>query len=130
MERKKWLLVGIFLITFTTVVIITVRLDGQVPASKTGKPILVQLEEKGRPDAATMGLVGVPPTQPADHIERWVPELRHQGCMTCHGSAASPAPTPPDDHYYEKNQDGPVFRDNCIQCHATQNDKKTAFNRE
>jgi nitrate reductase cytochrome c-type subunit len=128
MDKKKCLLIGFFLSAFLAVVTVSVIFGGAVQTAEPAESILVQLEEEGYPDAATMVLLGAPPTQPADHIDRWVPELRHQGCMTCHGSGASPAPTPPADHFYEEDQDGPIFRDNCIQCHATQNDKKAAFN--
>lgn len=89
---------------------------------------LVQLSEKGRQSAATMQLISPPPTQPADHIARWNPELRQESCLACHGKAGTGAPTPSKNHFYDEDQKGKIFRDNCIQCHVTQNDKKPAFN--
>jgi nitrate reductase (cytochrome), electron transfer subunit len=90
--------------------------------------VLTQLEEEGREKAATMVLVQAPPMQPTDHIDRWNPDLHHESCMACHSNPATGAPTPPENHYYNNNVKDKVFRDNCQQCHATQNDTKTAFN--
>ncbi|MHC0035627.1 nitrate reductase cytochrome c-type subunit [Pseudoneobacillus sp. C159] len=93
------------------------------------QPIVVtQLEEEGREKAATMVLVGAPPMQPADHIDRWNPKLHQDSCMACHSKPETGAPTPPANHFYNDNTKDKVFRDNCQQCHATQNDTKTAFN--
>ncbi|SEN24618.1 Nitrate reductase cytochrome c-type subunit (NapB) [Mesobacillus persicus] len=128
LNNKRLLYIGLFIVVFIAAVSVTVFFDEVGETTEAEKPTLIQLEEEGRPDAATMGLVGVPPTKPADHIDRWVPELRHEGCLTCHQVGASGAPKPPEDHYIDGNQDGQIFRDNCIQCHATQNDQKTAFN--
>lgn len=89
---------------------------------------LPQLEGKDREQSATMGLIGAPPMQPADHIDRWNPEIHHESCMTCHAVPSTGAPTPPVNHYYDENINGKIFRDNCQQCHATQNDSKAAFN--
>jgi nitrate reductase (cytochrome), electron transfer subunit len=90
--------------------------------------VITQLEEEGRENAATMVLVGAPPTQPANHIERWNPDLHHESCMACHSNPATGAPTPPDNHFYNEDTKDKIFRDNCQQCHATQNDTKSAFN--
>jgi nitrate reductase (cytochrome), electron transfer subunit len=94
----------------------------------SAKTELVQLSDKGRADATTMGLVGAPPMQPKDHKDRWNPELHHQSCLACHSKPETGAPTPPKDHYYDNNTKGNVFRDNCIQCHAQQNASNPAFN--
>jgi nitrate reductase (cytochrome), electron transfer subunit len=133
MKSKKLLYIGLFIFVFVLAVVVTVVVDGGAGSevsSQAEKTILVQLEEEGRPDAETMGLDGAPPMKPADHIDRWVPELRHQGCLTCHQNGASGAPKPTADHYYQEDQDGQIFRDNCIQCHADQTIQKTAFNSE
>lgn len=96
----------------------------------TGSPekSLIQLNEEGRENAATMVLLGAPPMQPASHIDRWKPELRQESCMACHGNKSTGAPTPPDNHFYKEDIKNKVFRDNCVQCHAQQNDTKAAFN--
>jgi nitrate reductase cytochrome c-type subunit len=94
----------------------------------SAKTELIQLTEKGRQDAVTMGLIGAPPMQPKDHKDRWNPELHHQSCLACHSKPETGAPTPPKDHYYDDNTKGNVFRDNCIQCHAQQNASNPAFN--
>jgi nitrate reductase (cytochrome), electron transfer subunit len=100
-----------------------------VPNITTDQPLVVtQLEEEGREKSATMVLVGAPPMQPADHIDRWNPELHHESCMACHSNPATGAPTPPVNHFYNDDTKDKIFRDNCQQCHATQNDTKTAFN--
>ncbi|WP_066309249.1 nitrate reductase cytochrome c-type subunit [Bacillus sp. FJAT-29814] len=90
---------------------------------------VVQLAEKGRPDAATMTLLNAPPLQPATHIDRWNPEQHEKSCLACHSKPETGAPTPTADHFYENDTKGKVFRDNCVQCHAQQNDtkSKTAF---
>ncbi|MBP2239771.1 nitrate reductase cytochrome c-type subunit [Cytobacillus eiseniae] len=87
-----------------------------------------QLSDDNREASATMVLLGAPPMQPSDHIDRWNPELHHESCMTCHAVPETGAPTPPADHFYDQDIKGTVFRDNCQQCHATQNDSKSAFN--
>ena len=95
------------------------------------KPVLVQLTEKGRPDAETMGLLNAPPLQPATHVDRWNPKLHQDSCLACHGKPDTGAPTPTAGHFYDNDTKGKVFRDNCIQCHAQQNETKTktAFNK-
>jgi nitrate reductase (cytochrome), electron transfer subunit len=99
------------------------------PKLNVDQPLVVtQLEEEGREKSATMVLVGAPPMQPADHIERWNPEQHHQSCMACHSNPATGAPTPPENHFYNDDTKDKIYRDNCQQCHATQNDTKTAFN--
>lgn len=131
MKSKKLLYIGLFISVFVLAVVVTVVVDGGKGgkvSSQPERPILIQLEEEGRPEAETMGLVGAPPMKPADHIDRWVPELRHQGCLTCHQNGASEAPKPTADHYYLEDQEGTIFRDNCIQCHADQSGQKTVFN--
>jgi nitrate reductase (cytochrome), electron transfer subunit len=96
--------------------------------SSEDQPLIVtQLEEEGREKSATMVLVGSPPMQPSDHIERWNPDLHHESCMACHSNPTSGAPTPPKNHFYNEDMKDKIFRDNCQQCHATQNDTKTAF---
>jgi nitrate reductase (cytochrome), electron transfer subunit len=90
--------------------------------------VITQLEEEGREKSATMVLLGAPPMQPSDHIDRWNPDLHHESCMACHSNPATGAPTPPVNHYYNEDTKDKIFRDNCQQCHATQNDTKTAFN--
>ena len=109
--------------------------DSASPASDAPKTavakVIPQLENEGREESATMVLLGAPPMQPADHIERWNPELHHESCMTCHANPATGARTLPENHYYDNDRAaGRIFRDNCIQCHATQNDTKSAFNDE
>lgn len=99
------------------------------PKTAIDQPLVVtQLEEEGRESSATMVLVGAPPMQPNDHIDRWNPELHHESCMACHGNTATGAPTPPKNHFYNEDTNDKIFRDNCQQCHATQIDTKTAFN--
>lgn len=92
--------------------------------------VIPQLEEEGREKAATMVLQGAPPMQPESHIDRWNPELHHESCMACHGNESTGAPTPPKNHFYDDDIKNKVFRDNCVQCHAQQNDSKSAFNDE
>jgi nitrate reductase cytochrome c-type subunit len=89
------------------------------------QPVLVQLTEKGRPDATTMGLLNVPPLQPATHVDRWNPKLHQDSCLACHGKAGTGAPTPTAAHFYDNDTKGKVFRDNCVQCHAQQHETKT-----
>lgn len=99
------------------------------PKSNIDQPLVItQLEEEGRERSSTMVLVGAPPMQPADHIDRWNPDQHHESCMACHKNPATGAPTPPDNHFYNEDTTDKIFRDNCQQCHATQNDTKTAFN--
>lgn len=92
-------------------------------ASKTVD--VVQLKEKGRPDSTTMVLLNAPPLQPADHINFWNPKAHQDSCLACHGKPETGAPTPPDNHFYDNNTKGTIFRDNCIQCHGQQNETKT-----
>ncbi|QED47852.1 nitrate reductase cytochrome c-type subunit [Cytobacillus dafuensis] len=103
--------------------------DTDVKSADTKEIVTVpQLTEEGREASATMVLLGAPPMQPADHIDRWNPELHHESCMTCHAVPETGAPTPPPNHFYDEDTKGTIFRDNCQQCHATQNDSKSAFN--
>lgn len=95
--------------------------DLKVNSPSTG---LIQLSEEGRQDAATMGLLNAPPMQHVTHVDRWNPELHQESCLACHGKEGTGAPTPPEDHFYDSNPKGEVFRDNCVQCHAQQNDTK------
>ncbi|WP_077213353.1 nitrate reductase cytochrome c-type subunit [Bacillus dakarensis] len=105
--------------------------DDSVTAEATDIVEIPQLTSEEREDAATMVLLGAPPLQPSDHIDRWNPELRHESCLTCHASPETTgAREIPEDHYYDNNIDNPIFRDNCVQCHGQQNDTKTAFNSE
>ena len=92
------------------------------------KNVLVQLSEKGREDAATMGLMAAPPMQGKEHKDRWNPELHHESCLVCHSKPETGAPTPPKDHFYDEDIKGTVFRDNCIQCHAEKKATNPAFN--
>lgn len=93
--------------------------------------VVPQLNSEEREDSATMVLIGAPPMQPADHIDRWIPEQRHESCLTCHATPETTgAREIPEDHYYDNNINNPIFRDNCIQCHGQQNDTKSAFNSE
>ncbi|GAX89797.1 nitrate reductase cytochrome c-type subunit [Effusibacillus lacus] len=105
--------------------------NAQQAVSKEKSPLqFPQLKDSGRGDAATMQLIGSPPMQPKDHIDRWIPEQHEKSCLACHGVKETGAPTPPPNHWYEEKQGGKIFRDYCIQCHAQQNDSKPAFNRE
>lgn len=100
-------------------------------ASGEEQVVIPQLTSDEREDSATMVLLGAPPMQPADHIDRWNPELRHESCLTCHATPdTTGAREIPEDHYYDNNRDNPIFRDNCVQCHGQQNDTKSAFNSE
>ncbi|RHW38018.1 napB [Neobacillus notoginsengisoli] len=132
MKLHELAYLGLFFVVLLTAIGVTklseVRETAQVPKSQVSA--LVQLDEKERPDAATMQLISPPPTQPSDHVNRWNPELHHESCLACHGKSGTGAPTPPENHYIDSDQKGTIFRDNCIQCHVTQNDKKPAFNRE
>lgn len=104
---------------------------GTVTSSSEGQLVVPQLTSDGREEAATMVLIGAPPMQPADHIDRWNPELRHESCLTCHAVPESTgAREIPEDHFYDNNRQNPIFRDNCVQCHGQQNDTKSAFNSE
>ncbi|MDQ0156696.1 nitrate reductase cytochrome c-type subunit [Robertmurraya andreesenii] len=90
-----------------------------------------QLESEGREDASTMVLLGTPPMQPADHIDRWNPEQRQDSCLLCHATPETTgAREIPENHYYDNDRTKAIFRDNCIQCHGQQNDTKSAFNSE
>lgn len=102
--------------------------DGSVDE---GPLVIPQLESEGREDASTMVLIGTPPMQPADHIDRWNPEIQYESCMTCHATPdLTGAREIPEDHFYDNNRDNPIFRHNCIQCHGQQNDTKSAFNED
>ncbi|MCH6266801.1 MULTISPECIES: nitrate reductase cytochrome c-type subunit [Neobacillus] len=94
-------------------------------STKTTNVQLVQLAEKGRPNAETMGLIGAPPLQPASHVDRWNPQAHQDSCLACHGKPDTGAPTPPDNHFYNNDTKGKIFRDNCVQCHGQQNETKT-----
>ncbi|WP_147534334.1 nitrate reductase cytochrome c-type subunit [Bacillus marasmi] len=87
--------------------------------------LLPQLQENGRPDATTMELQEAPPMQHISHKDRWVPEKHHESCLMCHGKQGTGAPTPPENHFYDNDVKGLIYRDNCIQCHAEQQDVKT-----
>jgi nitrate reductase (cytochrome), electron transfer subunit len=128
----------VYLVAF--IVIITLAIGGTMLQNKLGssstetenataKVEVVQLAEKGRPDASTMTLLYAPPLQPVTHIDRWNPEQHEKSCFACHGKPETGAPTPPADHFYDNDTKGKVFRDNCVQCHAQQNQtkSKTAF---
>lgn len=99
--------------------------DAAAAAATANQPKLVQLTEKGRQDAVTMGLLNAPPLQPANHIDRWNPTAHQDSCLACHGKPETGAPTPPANHFYDNDTKGKVFRDNCIQCHGQQNETKT-----
>lgn len=102
-----------------------------VTANNTNEVVIPQLLTDDREDARTMVLLGTPPLQPKDHIDRWIPELHHESCMTCHAMPESTgAREVPDDHFYDNDRTKAVFRDNCIQCHGEQKDTKTAFNED
>jgi nitrate reductase (cytochrome), electron transfer subunit len=128
----------IFLASFVLVLVValgiakltepTSELVSSVSKIQNQPLIVTQLEEEGREKAATMVLVGAPPMQPADHIDRWNPKLHQDSCMACHSKPETGAPTPPANHFYNEDIKDKVFRDNCQQCHATQNDTKAAFN--
>lgn len=92
--------------------------------------VFPQLSSEGRAEASTMVVEGSPPMQPENHIDRWNPELRQESCLACHASPQTGAPTPPKNHWIDGEQKKGIFRDNCIQCHSTNNDSKPAFNSE
>ncbi|MBU8878370.1 nitrate reductase cytochrome c-type subunit [Bacillus sp. FJAT-29790] len=134
MKRKEIL----FVVAFMLVVAVAIgtqklgsteKASSEVPAVQANT-VIPQLTADGREESGTMVLLGAPPMQPADHIDRWNPDLHHESCMSCHAVPATGAPTPPTNHYYDDDIKGTIFRDNCQQCHATQNDTKTAFNDE
>lgn len=105
--------------------------DGKEAATSDVQVTIPQLETEEREDSATMVLLGAPPMQPADHIDRWIPEKRQESCLACHASPETTgAREIPEDHYYDSNINNPIFRDNCVQCHGQQNDTKNAFNSE
>lgn len=133
MKTKELVYLLAFIVVISVAVGSTLLHESFQSASSTESssqtpPLLVQLTEEGRENAATMGLLNVPPMQPVTHVGRWNPELHHESCLACHGKAGTGAPTPPADHFYDNDPKGTVFRDNCVQCHAQQNDTKTAFN--
>lgn len=134
MKSRELLFIVAFVFVLGTAILSSIITQPEKASSpeKTVKPTLVvtQLQEEGREKASTMVLQGAPPMQPISHIDRWNPELHHESCLTCHANKDTGAPTPPDNHFYENNVKNKVFRDNCIQCHAQQNDSKTAFNEE
>lgn len=94
-------------------------------SAKTTQVQLVQLTEKGRTNSETMGLIGAPPLQPASHVDRWNPQVHQDSCLACHGKPDTGAPTPPNNHFYNNDTKGKIFRDNCVQCHGQQNETKT-----
>lgn len=102
----------------------------EVQHEEETKLTLPQLEKEGRPDAATMEVIGAAPMQPKFHQGFWDRELRQDSCLACHANPDSGAPTPPSDHYYDNDVTKAILRDSCIQCHAEQKDTKPAFNRE
>lgn len=126
----------IFIVAFVIVLgsaILTAQLSqrGEKASSVTAvtpEVVITQLQEDGREKSETMVLLGAPPMQPVNHIDRWNPAQRQESCMACHGNESTGAPTPPKDHFYDEDIKNRVFRDNCIQCHAQQNDSKSAFN--
>ncbi|EKN63996.1 nitrate reductase cytochrome c-type subunit [Schinkia azotoformans] len=106
----------------------TEKTDAAPPADTVAAATVPQLESNGREDAATMVLLNAPPVLPADHKNFWQEKLRQESCMVCHATPETGAPLPTPEHYYDNQQGGKIFRDTCIQCHATQNDTKSAFN--
>ncbi|MFE8694815.1 nitrate reductase cytochrome c-type subunit [Cytobacillus sp. FJAT-53684] len=134
--RREILYVVVFMLVVSVAIGSTKLLSTQTASTDEEviqadeKVAIPQLTEDGREESATMVLLGAPPMQPADHIDRWNPEIHHESCMTCHAVPETGAPTPPANHYYDEDTKGTIFRDNCQQCHATQNDSKTAFNDE
>lgn len=132
--RGKELLYILGFVLVIVVAITSTKLQGSLESASTNLEVnspaagLIQLSEEGRQDAATMGLLNAPPMQHVTHVDRWNGELHHESCLACHGKEGTGAPTPPDDHFYDNDPKGQVFRDNCVQCHAQQNDTKTAFN--
>jgi nitrate reductase (cytochrome), electron transfer subunit len=130
---KELLYIFAFVLVITAAIGSHKLSNSSEPASATEgngtvKTQLIQLSEKGRQDATTMGLIGAPPMQPTDHKDRWNPEVHHESCLACHGKQGTGAPTPPNNHFYDNDSKGKVFRDNCIQCHAQQNATNPAFN--
>ncbi|OIJ14749.1 hypothetical protein BKP37_07150 [Anaerobacillus alkalilacustris] len=97
---------------------------------QTAKTLLLPQLNEERADAATMVLVSAPPPQPADHINRWNPDLQQDSCLMCHALETTGAATLPEDHYYDNNRNNELYRTYCIQCHVTQEDDKPAFNRD
>jgi nitrate reductase cytochrome c-type subunit len=132
--KKELLFVFVFFLIVSVAIgtqqLQNINTNHSSPIEKASAIAIPQLSEEGREKSATMVLIGAPPMQPGDHIDRWNSELHHESCMSCHGNASTGAPIPPENHYYENNRNEAVFRDNCIQCHATQNDNKPAFNSE
>lgn len=134
--RREILYVVVFMLVVSVAIGSTKLLSTQTASTDEEviqadeKVAIPQLTEDGREESATMVLLGAPPMQPADHIDRWNPEIHHESCMTCHAVPETGAPTPPANHFYDEDTKGTIFRDNCQQCHATQNDSKTAFNDE
>ncbi|MCL6572454.1 MAG: nitrate reductase cytochrome c-type subunit [Bacillus sp. (in: Bacteria)] len=131
--REKGILYIVAFMLVLSIAIGTTELQNSLGASRKAvspEGGIVQLSEKGRPNAETIVLINVPPMQPVTHIDRWNPLLHQDSCLACHNKPDTGAPTPPDDHYYENDTLGKVSRDNCVQCHAQQNETKTktAFN--
>ncbi|MFZ7943145.1 MULTISPECIES: nitrate reductase cytochrome c-type subunit [Bacillaceae] len=129
MKEKGILFILGFIIVLTAAIGAT-KLQWSLVSTETAavvstQPALVQLTEKGRPDSETMGLVSAPPLQPATHVDRWNPKAHQDSCLACHGKPDTGAPTPTAVHFYDNDTKGKVFRDNCIQCHAQQNETKT-----
>lgn len=135
MKAKELIFVVAFVLVLGSAILtskLTIPDKETAQVASEAKPALIitQLEEEGREKSATMVLQGAPPMQPVSHIDRWNPELHHESCMACHANKSTGAPTPPKNHFYEDDIKNKVFRDNCVQCHAQQNDSKTAFNEE
>lgn len=136
MRGKELLFVAAFVVVIVVAMAASKLYNSTETAGTDGKAtdaplVITQLNEEGRESSATMVLVGAPPMQPADHIDRWNPELRTDSCMSCHAQPDSTgAKAVPADHFINNEAGGKIFRDNCIQCHGQQNDTKTAFNEE
>lgn len=138
MKEKGLLFLVAFVVVITSSIGVTLLADRpndeQEVANDSGandadKQLAVpQLESDSREDSATMILIGSPPMMPDDHANYWNPDVRHDSCLVCHDNPETGAPLPTADHYYNDDYDDKIFRDYCIQCHATQNDSKTAFN--
>lgn len=131
----------LYIVSFTLVVVVAVVSGNAYQTAVTGgheeeavdqgqeSESLPQLETEEPEDAATMKIMGTPPMMPDFHKGFWDSVKRHESCISCHGNSES-APTLPADHYNNNTVEEGISRDSCIQCHATQNDTKPAFNRE
>ncbi|WP_017755757.1 nitrate reductase cytochrome c-type subunit [Calidifontibacillus oryziterrae] len=101
---------------------------GSVGLTGTKVVAVPQLDNEGRENSATMGLLSAPPMMPADHSNYWNSEQRQESCLVCHNHPETGAMYPTAAHYYDEEQGGTIFRDYCVQCHAAQLDTKAAFN--